>query len=158
MRVFALLLAAQATPALACAVPTPPPPELAAWTVRPKLFAGGAALPLGQSALVTLVNRKDVGWVVAPGKAPARATNGGIFGFDIKRAGRYQIALSDAAWIDVVRDGKSLESTAHEHGGLCTGIRKVVGFDLTPGRYTLQLSGSAATMSKLLIAPALPQR
>lgn len=65
-------------------------------------------------------------------------------GFDIRAAGRYAVAVGGARsalrplWLDIVgRDGKPLTSVGHGHGPTCSGITKIVEFDLTPGRYTL---------------------
>ena len=71
--------------------------------------------------------------------------------FQVARAGTYRVALGTSAWIDVVRAGRALPSQAHGHGPACTGIRKIVDFRLTPGRYVLQLSGTMATTLPVLI-------
>ena len=39
-----------------------------------------------------------------------------------------------------VAHGATVVSTAHGHGPPCSGIRKVVDFTLTPGRYVVQLT------------------
>jgi hypothetical protein len=44
----------------------------------------------------------------------------------------------------VGKDGAGVISSAHGHGPDCTGIRKMVDFALTPGRYTVQISANAA--------------
>jgi hypothetical protein len=74
--------------------------------------------------------------------------------FTITKGGRYRVALDQAAWIDIVRDGKALTSVAHGHGPNCTTIRKIVDFDLTPGAYTLKLTKLTKASAKLmLVAP-----
>ena len=58
------------------------------------------------------------------------------------------------AWVDVVRAGRALASSAHGHGPACTGIRKIVDFRLQPGRYVLQVSGGTSASVPVLIARA----
>ena len=67
-------------------------------------------------------------------------------------AGTYRVALSSGAWIDLVRDGEPVASTAHGHGPNCTGVRKMVDFPLTPGRYTLQLGANGEAEMRVLVA------
>ena len=64
---------------------------------------------------------------------------GGMIPVEVKRAGRLVIALDAGAWIDLVRDGKAQPAAAHGHGPACSGIRKMVEYDVTPGRYLVQI-------------------
>ncbi len=48
--------------------------------------------------------------------------------------------MSQGAWIDLVQKGERLKSADHAHGPDCSGIAKIVAFDLQPGRYWVQLS------------------
>jgi hypothetical protein len=41
---------------------------------------------------------------------------------------------------------------AHGHAPPCSGVRKMVDFDLSTGSYTVQLSGAAKPVATLLIA------
>ncbi|MBY0519717.1 MAG: hypothetical protein K2P79_04750, partial [Sphingomonas sp.] len=75
-----------------------------------------------------------------------------IVAIEIARAGTYSVALGDAAWVDIVQDGKPITSTGHEHGPPCSGIRKIVRFTLAPGRYALHLSGMKAATIDVLIS------
>ena len=58
---------------------------------------------------------------------------------DVKKAGRLVVALDGGAWIDLVHEGAVVKSATHGHGPACSGIRKMVEFDVTPGRYLLQI-------------------
>src|SRR3546814_6328727 len=58
---------------------------------------------------------------------------------EVKKAGRLIVALDAGAWIDLVRDGAAQKSITHGHGPACSGIRKMVEYDVTPGRYQLQI-------------------
>ena len=64
------------------------------------------------------------------------------------------MALGSGAWIDVVKDGKAIESTAHGHGPDCSGVRKVVDFPLQPGSYTLQVAANGQAQLPLLVTRA----
>ena len=62
------------------------------------------------------------------------------FPLNFAKAGRYRIALSQDAWINLVQKGVRLKTADHARGAACSGIAKVVAYDLQPGRYWLQLS------------------
>jgi len=64
---------------------------------------------------------------------------GGMVPIEVKKDGRLVVALDGGAWIDLVRDGKVVKSVTHGHGPACSGIRKMVEFEVTPGRYLLQI-------------------
>jgi hypothetical protein len=53
--------------------------------------------------------------------------------------------------VDVIREGAAVPSVAHGHGPACTGIRKMVDFDLASGAYTLQLAGNASATLPLML-------
>ena len=146
-----LALAATATPALAqempaaapapvCpATPAPLPTELAGWSSATSVGAAATAAglakakaPIGSRADVALLPAAQVQFV-APEKAPAADSYSGLVGFSVLAARTYRVALGAAAWIDVVRDGKPIVSSAHSHGVACTAVRKMVDFALTPG-------------------------
>lgn len=76
---------------------------------------------------------------VAPERTPDPAKRGGMVPIAVEKAGRLAIALDSGAWIDLVKDGQIVKSVKHGHGPACSGIRKIVEFDVTPGRYLLQI-------------------
>jgi len=125
------LLAATAEPA-ACSAPadlsaTP----LAAWTQ-----ADGAAD-------AAIVPGRPVTLAMADGAAARTLT--------IAAAGRYGVAADGRVWIDLVADGKPLTSVEHGHGPACSGIRKIVWFDLTPGTYDVALSKATTDRVRVLV-------
>ena len=147
-----LLAALIAVPAIAQTCPTPAlplPAELAGWA-RPVAARSGDAVPIGQAMTVTLVSAPA--FAAPPEKAPSVGSFGGTLAVTVTTAGRYRVALGAPVWIDVVREGKVLASTAHGHGPACSGVRKTVDFALTTGRYTVQLSGSATSSATVLVA------
>ncbi|NJR79034.1 homogentisate 1,2-dioxygenase [Sphingomonas sp. 36D10-4-7] len=133
------------------------PAGFGGWSTRAPLAAGRAprnapVLAVGRGVDLSLHPLAQVQPVAAWGREAAADSSAGLAMFQVARAGTYRVALGNAAWIDVVRAGRSLPSSAHGHGPACTGIRKIVDFRLTPGRYVLQLSGSAAAALPVLIA------
>jgi len=144
-----------------CASVTPPPAELAGWTTRSAITASAdaaglasAALVLGKGADVALRPDADVRYAAAPGKKTDTKGSSGLLAVEIKEAGIYRVALGAGAWIDVIRDGKVLTSIRHGHGPECSGIRKIVDFELTPGIYVVQIAGSPVAELPVLVAPA----
>lgn len=154
-----LLALAQGTPAAACSKPAPPPAGMEGWARMIQIAAvtrprdtTKALIPIGSSALTALLPASQISYALPPGKAPAANTNGGLLGFFVTKAGRYRVALGTAAWIDVVQDGKALSVVTHGHGPACSGIRKMVDFDLQPGRYLLQIAGSEALATGVMVS------
>jgi len=90
------------------------------------------------------------GETVQPGQAVTLAPSAPLI-LVIVEAGTYGIALDQNAWIDVARDGATLNSNGHGHGPACSSIRKIVDFQLRPGRYTLTLSRTQAPSVRLLV-------
>lgn len=159
----ALLLALslpQAAPAAtptACTTPAPLPAGLEGWAspgaVRTGAAARGApALTPGKAAVATLLPGAGVRYAVAPEKPGAAGTHGGVLALTVPAAGRYRVALSAGAWVDVVRGTAAATSVAHGHGPACTTMRKMVDFDLKPGRHLLQIAGAPAATLTVMVA------
>ena len=157
-RIIAMLLAA-AVPAVAAAAPPAKdaascpaapvlPSELADWARNASsktIYAYGDDLgaewsPLGAArTLLPLHKFESLRYGIAPDRKPDVYKFGGMIPIDVKKPGRLTVALDAGAWIDLVRDGKVVKSTTHGHGPACSGIRKMVEFDVTQGRYLLQI-------------------
>jgi hypothetical protein len=97
----------------------------------------------GQAAMIRLVDAAKVRFLVPLRKPITAGDKGGLVILAIRNSGSYRIALQRKAWIDVMRDGKTITSAAHAHGLPCSNIAKTVDFALARGVYTLQLSGAA---------------
>lgn len=155
---IALGLAAQAQPATACpAKPVELPADLAGWRVQRPVAAaaspsGAPVLTLGEGARASLHAADQVVFAISPARRGPGA-HGGVFLFDAPRAGRYRVALETPGWVEVVREGRAVASTAHGHGPPCSGIRKLVDFDLRPGRHLLQVAGAPNASVTVLVAP-----
>jgi hypothetical protein len=113
----------------------------------------GSALGLGSAATLALKPATQVEFKPALARPAKDGSFGGFFPLDIAKAGRYRIALSVGAWIDLVQKGDRLKSADHAHGPDCSGIAKIVAFDLEPGRYWLQLSEAKGATINVMVSP-----
>lgn len=129
------------------------PQELAGWTKRVAVKSGDT-VAIGRGAVLALRPSGDVTFVVAPAKMPESDSFSGTVSFEVTVAGTYRVALDSPAWVDVVSSGKVLDSVAHGHGPACSPVRKMVDFELSPGRYALQLSGAKTASVTVLVARA----
>ena len=149
MIALAALALMQASPAEpVCIRRADPPAGLEAWA---KPAAAPAALKPGTAYQLALKDAAIVRMAVAPTRPAAAGTFIAAPSLEVKTAGTYRVALSAPAWLDLFRDGKPLESVAHTHGPACSGIRKIVDFDLKPGRYTLMVSGAKEPGATVLV-------
>jgi len=154
-RIIAMSLAA-AVPATAIAAsaapscPTAPvlPPELADWSRNASsktIYAYGDDLgadwsPLGAARTELPLHKfESLRYGIAPERKPDVYKFGGMIPIEVKKAGRLIVALDAGAWIDLVRDGAAVKPVTHGHGPACSGIRKMVEYDVTQGRYQLQI-------------------
>ena len=135
------------------------PADLTGWSAKAPLAAATKASGLAKATLApgkgyeaSLPMTPDVAYVTQPEKPGGTVSHGGMFGLTIDTAGTYVIALSSGAWIDVLKDGKPLVSTAHARGPECSTLRKMVDFPLQPGRYVLQVSANADPTLRLMLA------
>lgn len=128
------------------------PAELSGWASPMPLVVGSSAeLVVGRSVQTLLLPTARVRYSVAPETQGQAGTFGGVIPVTIATAGRYRVALGAGAWIDVVRNGRTMPSVAHGHGPACTAVRKMVDFDLVPGRYLVQIAGNAASGLTLML-------
>ncbi|SEH11461.1 hypothetical protein SAMN05428974_0228 [Sphingopyxis sp. YR583] len=155
VRIIAVALAA-ALPTVASAAPVAPtcpakpvlPPELSGWSRDASgktIYAYGDDLgadwsPLGAARTALPLHKfESLRYGVAPERKPDVYKFGGMIPIAVKKDGRLIVALDAGAWIDLIRDGAVVKSLAHGHGPACSGIRKMVEFDVTQGRYQLQI-------------------
>ncbi|MDP1028500.1 homogentisate 1,2-dioxygenase [Sphingomonas sp. KR1UV-12] len=144
---WVLAMALQAAPCPSGAAPA----EVPGWA-QPVPVASGGALTPGRSTSLALVPAARQGFTPPPGHKADAGSFGGTAEVTVEAAGRYRIMLDGAAWIDLVADKLALTSVAHGHGAPCSGVRKMVDFDLKPGHYTLQVSGAKAPRIQVMLA------
>ncbi|WP_420139417.1 hypothetical protein [Sphingomonas sp.] len=114
--------------------------------------AGGTALAVDRAAALKLEPAGNVRFDPPLTRKPKPNSYGGYFPLTVAKAGRYRIALSDRAWVDAVNHGKRLKSTAHMHGPACSGIAKIVAFDLPAGRSWLQISENGTSAISAMVS------
>ncbi|WEK01827.1 MAG: homogentisate 1,2-dioxygenase [Candidatus Sphingomonas phytovorans] len=136
----------------------PIPPELAGWPSRKPMAAAVDSASLANTTLapgaavdLALTPTPAVTYVLRPSRPGGSVSHGGMATVTIGEAGTFRVAIGSAAWLDIVRDGASLESVGHGHGPACSGIRKMVDFALKPGSYILQIVGNGSATLPLAI-------
>ena len=117
----------------------------------------GTRLVVGSEAMLTPEPAPAVDFKPALARAPKTGTFGGYFPLDVPKPGRYRVGLSQSAWADLVQKGARLKPAEHAHGPACSGIAKIVAFDLQPGRYWLQLSNAQEASIGVEVAPPSPR-
>ncbi len=109
------------------------------------------ALPL--SVVVALKPLADANLPIAPERAPQSPDS--FAGFVVlpapPQAATYKISVSAEAWIDVVQDDHTIESSAFSGATGCEGIRKSVKFDLAAAPFTVELSGVRGASIRIAI-------
>lgn len=142
--------------AVPCAAPADLPEALAGWRSPVPATAGdvrakAVVLTQGKAVTLALLPTPKVAYPLRPAKPGGSVSFGGLASFTVTQAGIWRIALGSGAWIDVVKDGKAMTSIAHGHGPDCSGIRKMVDYRLTPGRYMLQVAANGTDSLPLLV-------
>ena len=101
-------------------------------TLRFALRSGSSAqLQLHAEPMVTVPLKKD--------RARQPREFAGLAALNVAKAGKLEVALSDRAYIDLIRDGRALTSNMHGHKG-CRGVAKTLDFDVKPGLYLVQIA------------------
>jgi len=111
-------------------------------------------LPQGGIALA-LTDTGDVKFAMPPaGKPKDGAVKAAVLSIGtVPKAGTYQVTLSGEAWIDIIQDGKFVDSADHSGATGCDAVRKIVRFDLAAGPLEVQVSRASAASLNLAIEP-----
>jgi hypothetical protein len=121
-------------------------------------LASGATLdkPLAGAVKLSLVAFSDAKLPMNPERMPKDTTaNAGFIKVAaLPKAADYRITLSEAAWIDVVQDGKYVKSGPFSGVQGCEGIRKTVTFTLAAQPFVVQLSSVKPNAIGIVITPA----
>lgn len=165
--VLLLLVVSPAAQAKAPQPVCPEKPQIAepwtSWTQNTNSVAGhgvgdAAALPLGQPRTAQLHPVAQVQYPVAPGKPPEGKSYGGLFRVNLARAARVGIALSGPAWVDVVGGEALAVAKEHGHGAPCSGIGKIVWFDLPAGASIVAIAGAPQASIRIMAADSAAHR
>ncbi len=135
------------------------PAPFAGWSAKAPLASAAkvadlskALLVIGQGADADLHPTSEVAYAALPEKPGGSVSHGGMFSLVVSQPGVYAVALGSGAWIDLLKGKVAVESVAHGHGPDCSSIRKVVDFQLGPGRYVVQVSADAEPKLAIMIA------
>lgn len=156
MTIFAALLLAAAP---TCAMPAGLAEPWTSWSQSGQAVAGAQAsgapsLILGKPVTARLTPTDHVQYAASPAKGRKEEGYGGLFTLSLKQPARIGIGLSGPAWVDVVDGADIVASADHGHGPDCSGIRKIVWFDLSAGRHVVQIAGSASADIRIMAADA----
>jgi hypothetical protein len=116
---------------------------------------GTVSQPLAAAVKVPLAAIADAHLPMPPGRRPKTPdSNAGFVRYAaLPRAATYRITISEAAWIDVVQDGKEIKSTAFSGALGCEGIRKSVKFNLAASPLVIEISGTNAREIAIAVTP-----
>jgi hypothetical protein len=123
----------------------------------PSQMASGAEMPkpLATAVTVALVPYAGAKLPVPPSRAPKTVDSyaGFINAPAVSNPGTYRVTLSAPAWIDVIQNGHTLQSTAFSSASGCPGIAKSVKFELTAAPFAVEFSGTAADALTFVVTP-----
>lgn len=102
---------------------------------------------------LALQPQESVTFVATPSKKQlADGASAGLLKLRVSEAGRYRIALDSGFWLDVVRDGKSLDSLDFNGSAECASPRKIVVYELPAGvDLFVQASAASSPSAKLSV-------
>ena len=153
-------MAMSAPESAACAAsPTPVPAPFGGWAQRQPITAGGAAgdhsafIVPGQGVDVALAPAATVQYPVNPAHVGPASTYGGTITLRIATPGRYRVAVGSTAWFDIVGGGRILRSAGAARAPNCSGIRKMIDFNLARGDYQIEVAGAEDVSIALMVAP-----
>ncbi|MFZ3308196.1 MAG: hypothetical protein WA280_02360 [Xanthobacteraceae bacterium] len=102
--------------------------------------------PFAAAVTVGLVPYAEAKLPAPPSRTPKAADSyaGFIKAAAVPKSGAYRVTLSAPAWIDVIQNGHTLQSTAFSGASGCAGIAKSVKFELAAAPFTVELSSTTA--------------
>jgi len=115
----------------------------------------GQGLPNAGAFAVLLKPVADVIYFVPP----ERGSDGGLGGLvtiESLPAGRYQIALSEDGWVDVIQDNRRLPELASSRTRECPGVRHSVEVEVKGEPLTLQIGGAQARRIRIAVVRMWP--
>jgi hypothetical protein len=135
--------------------------ERALFATAPEAVAAGhdaASTPLlapERLYQLQLAPQNQVALMLPPGKKTS--TDGpyaGMAHLRLQQPGAYRVSVDQSLWIDVVADGKMIDSADLQGRPGCLAPHKIVQYSLPAGReLVLQLSGAVSPRARLTITP-----
>ena len=81
---------------------------------------------------------------------------GGVITLESVAAGRYQIALSDEAWVEAIQGNKRLATQASTRARECHGVRRSVDVEVQGEPLTLQFGGAGVRRLNVAVVRIWP--
>ncbi|HTR88362.1 MAG TPA: hypothetical protein VMI56_28030 [Reyranella sp.] len=134
------------------------------WSVGREIDLFDEPLPVVQSALslprdgvfvLLLKPVADVIYIVAPERG-RDSGYGGFITLENIPAGRYQIAVSEEAWIDAVQHDTRITPLASETAKGCPGVRRSLDIEAAGEPLTVQVSGASVQRLKIAVVRVWP--
>lgn len=114
-----------------------------------------AKMALGEQTHLRFHRQTDVTFVTLPGSATETMDGfAGLAAIDVPEGGSYAVSARGMVWIDLVQQGRLIDSTGHERGPACEG--KTVYFPLKEGPAIIQLSGAGEVAVDVLVTRGAP--
>jgi hypothetical protein len=114
--------------------------------------------PLDRSTVavqVALVPFAEAALPMPPERAPKDANSfAGAVSFAAGNAATYRIAISAAAWLDVIQGGAYVKSGKFTGATDCAGIRKTVEFAIGASPFIVQISGADSSDLRMVLTPS----
>jgi hypothetical protein len=115
----------------------------------------GQALPKEGAFALLLKPVADVMYFVPPERG-SDGGSGGIVTIESVPAGRYQIALSEEAWVDAIQDNARLRRLASSRTRECPGVVHSIEVEVKSEPLTLQLGGAHARRVNIAVVRVWP--
>ncbi|HZQ01706.1 MAG TPA: hypothetical protein VFB13_19335 [Reyranella sp.] len=101
----------------------------------------GQSVPKEGAFALNLLPVADVIYPVSPDRG-SDGGRGAVVTVETIPAGRYQIALSAEAWVDVIQENRHLPTTLQSQDKRCPGVRRSVEVEVKSLPLTLELGGA----------------
>lgn len=166
MKRLLLLLASCCSTAQAahgpCAGAPRPAEPWTSWSQSGNAVAGGTVgssprIILGKPVTATLRPAAQVQLVVQPGHILPKSY-AGLFTLAVKEPARVGIGLSADAWVDVAIGREPATPVGEERGEGCSGIRKIMWYDLPAGLHIVQIANARTHSIRVMAADAQANR
>lgn len=134
------------------------------WSIGRTIDLFDEPLPTVQSSQslpkegVFAMELRPVADVIYP-KTPERGSDGswgGVMTIENVPAGRYQIALSEDAWVEAIQDNKRLAIQASSRPKECRGVRRSFDVDVQGEPLTLQIGGASVRRLNIAVVRIWP--
>ena len=123
---------------------------------RVKLASGAELASLPSTGLTLGLSAPNEARLPSPPeRAPKEGTFAAFASFrNAPKAGLYTVSLSAGGWVDLVQDGHALKPKAFSGATDCDGIRKTMKYEIGPGPFVLQISGTRENSVSIAILPS----